>query len=101
MKIKKGDTVKIIKGKDAGKTGKVLHVFPDVNKLSVEGLNLFKKHARPKKQGEKGEVIQVTRPFSASNAMIVCSSCKKPTRIGSKKEGEKKFRMCRKCKALF
>ncbi len=101
MKIKKGDTVKIIKGKDAGKTGKVLRVFPDINKLSVEGLNLFKKHVRPKKQGEKGEVVQVTRPLFVSNAMIVCPSCKKPTRVGSKKEGDKKFRLCRKCKATF
>ena len=109
MKLHKGDTVKIIKGKDSGKTGKIIRVLfskggsasggSDKNKIVVEGLNVFKKHARPKKQGEKGEVVRVSRPLHASNAMIICGSCKKPTRIGVKIEEKNKFRICKKCKA--
>ncbi len=99
MKLRKGDTVKIIKGKDRGKTGKVSTVFPAKDKLSVEGLNLFKKHVRPKKQGEKGETVMVSRPMSASNVMIICSSCGKAVRIGFTIEEKSKFRQCKKCKA--
>ena len=99
MKLHKGDTVKIIKGKDSGKTGKIIRVLRDKDKIVVEGLNIFKKHARPKKQGEKGEVVRVSRPLHASNAMIICGSCKKPTRIGVKIEEKNKFRICKKCKA--
>ena len=99
MKLHKGDTVKIIKGKDSGKTGKIIRVLSDRNKIVVEGLNTFKKHVRPKKQGEKGEVVLVSRPLYASNVKILCGSCKKPTRIGAKIEEKNKFRICRKCGA--
>lgn len=97
MKIKKGDNVKIIKGKDNGKNGKVLRVFPQDNKILVEGLNMFKKHSRPKKQGEKGEVIQITRPLAVSNAMIICNACSKTTRVGYKITNGAKERFCKKC----
>lgn len=101
MNIKKGDTVKILKGKDNGKSGKVIKVFPETNKIMVEGINLFKKHIRPKRQGEKGDVIQVARPLNASNAAVLCSACSKATRIGYIKEGEKKVRVCKKCKTAI
>ena len=97
MKIKKGDTVKIMAGKDKGKTGKVSKVIPAEGKIIVEGINIKKKHMRPKKQRQKGQIIQVSAPFYASSAMIVCSSCGKTARIGYKKEGEKKIRVCKKC----
>ena len=99
MKIHKGDIVKIISGKDRGKSGKVIQVLPDRNALIVDGINTFKKHRRSKKQGEKGETVMVIRPFAASNAMLTCSSCKKATRVGYRMEGEKKVRYCKKCES--
>ncbi len=99
MNIKKGDTVKILGGKDRGKTAAVLAVFPDENKISVEGVNRYKKRARPKKQGQKGETVLVVRPLSASNAAIVCQNCKRPTRVGYRLEGNAKVRYCKKCQA--
>lgn len=97
MKIKKGDNVLIIKGKDRGKSGKVIKVLPKENKVVVEGLNLFKKHQRPKKEGTKGEIVMVPRPISASNVMIVCKNCNRPTRIGYTIAGEVKERICKRC----
>ena len=99
MNIKKGDTVKIMTGKNRGKTGKVVKIHPEENRISVEGINLYKKHVRPKREGEKGETVQVLRPFNASNAAVVCSSCGKMTRIGYGFVNGKKFRSCVKCKA--
>lgn len=99
MKFKKGDTVKITTGKDAGKTGKVIHVDSKAGKIVVEGANIFKKHAKPRTQNEKGQIVNVPRPLNASNALIVCPSCHKTTRIGTRIEGAKKERICKKCKA--
>ena len=99
MNIRKNDTIQIIAGKDKGKQGKVLKVFPDKEKVLVHGLNMFKKHKRPTKQNEKGEIISISRPFDVSNAMIVCGSCGKPVRVGYKQEGETKIRYCKKCQA--
>jgi large subunit ribosomal protein L24 len=101
MNIKKGDNVKIISGKDRGKTGKVIRVDINNGKLSVEGLNLFKKHVRPKRQGEKGETVQLPRPMNVSNVMLLCSSCHKATRVGFRMNGEKKTRYCKKCQAAI
>lgn len=97
MKIRKGDTVRIMVGKDAGKSGKILHVYSTINKVLVEGLNLFKKHRRPRKQGEKGEIVSVARPLRVANVSLVCSNCNKPVRVGYKIEGLKKIRTCKKC----
>jgi len=97
MKIKKGDTVKIICGKDKGKSGKVLKVLPKDNKIIVDGLNLAKKHRKPRRQGEKGEIIQIPRPIDSSNVMLVCPSCLKATRVGYKILESEKKRVCKKC----
>lgn len=99
MKIKKNDTVQIITGKDRGKTGKVLKVFPQKGSILIDGLNIYKKHAKPKKQGEKGQIVLVPRPINVSNVMIVCSACNKNTKVGYKSENKNKVRYCRKCKA--
>lgn len=101
MKIKKGDQVKIRSGRDKGKTGAVIHVFPEDNLLTVEGLNLFKKRTRPKQKGKKGETVLVARPLPASRVGLVCGSCKNPTRIGFRLEGERKVRYCKKCEAAL
>ncbi len=76
MKIIKGDTVKIISGKDRGKTGKIFTRCQSVGKVIVDGLNLFKKQCASKKQGEKGTDDSVPRPLGISKVMLVCSSCK-------------------------
>jgi large subunit ribosomal protein L24 len=99
MRIKKGDTVKILLGKDHGKTGKVQHVDPKGERVTLENLNLMKKHVRPRKQGEKGEVVQVPRPIRVSNVALVCPSCGKATRVGARLEGKSKVRFCKKCNA--
>ena len=89
----------MLSGKDKGKKGKVILVFPDGNKLLVEGLNLVKKHLRPKKQGQKGQVISKERAVSVSSVAMICKSCGKQTRLGYKVDGENKMRICRKCGA--
>ena len=67
MNIKKGDSVTVIAGKDSGKTGKVVKVFPKLNRVLVEGVNMFKKHKRPTKQGEKGQIVSIARTIHRSN----------------------------------
>ncbi len=99
MKIKKGDNVKMLAGKDRGKTGKVIRVDQGSGRVAIEGLNVWKKHARPRRQGEKGEIVSVTRPVQASKVALVCSSCHAATRIGMRLEGGKKQRVCKKCGA--
>ena len=101
MNIKKGDNVKILNGKDNGKTGRVISVEIKRGRVLVEGVNLYKKHVRPKRAGEKGQVVQLPRPLNVSNIAIVCQGCHKATRIGHRIEGEKKVRFCKKCKTTI
>lgn len=96
MKIKKGDTVIIISGKDRGKKGKVLDSLPKKERILVEGINLRKKHQKPKRSGEKGQIIEMPLPIHISNVKLICPKCGKPTRIGHK-IGDKNFRICKKC----
>lgn len=84
MKIKKGDKVKILSGKDKGKTGKVLQILTKRNKISVEGVNLLYKNVRPKRQGEKGQKIQFPAPMAISNVAILDPKTNKQTRVGYK-----------------
>ncbi len=97
MKLKKGDTVAIIKGKDRGKTGKILRVLRYQNKVFVEGVNMKKRHMRPRKAGQKGEVITISHPFALANVMLVCNHCGKKTRVGYRISGIQKLRICKKC----
>ncbi|MBI2035075.1 MAG: 50S ribosomal protein L24 [Candidatus Liptonbacteria bacterium] len=101
MNIKKGDTVKILAGKDRGKTGKILKMLLPGGKVIVDGINIYKKHTRPKRQGEKGEVVSLPRPIGISNVQAVCQNCGKATRIGIRIDGEKKIRYCKKCEGLL
>lgn len=101
MKIRKGDNVKIVSGKDRGKTGTVLNAMPTTDTIMIDGLNMFKKRSRPKKQGEKGQTVLVPRPLAASKVMLICASCKKPTRVGHRMEGTRKVRYCKKCKSTI
>lgn len=97
MKLKKGDNILIISGKDRGRKGKVLEILPKEGKIVVEGLNTQKKHRKPRRQGQKGEIVEVAVPISASNVKIICTKCVKPVRIGYKVTGDKKYRICKKC----
>lgn len=101
MKIKKGDNVLVISGKDKGKKGKVIGSFSNKRSVLVEGVNLRKKHVKPKKQGEKGQVVQLPALIDSSNLKVVCSKCQKPSRIGYKIEGKNKYRICKKCKQIL
>ena len=101
MKFKKGDSVLIIAGKDKGRTGKIIKSIPKELKILVEGINLKKKHVRPKKQGEKGQVVEIPAAIDISNVKIVCPKCGKATRVGYLLEGENKNRICKKCKGII
>lgn len=100
MKIKKGDNVRMLGGKDRGKTGVVVRVIPDDNAVVVEGLNLIKRHTRARRQGQKGQIISKERAVSASSVALVCKACGKPTRVGHRVlENGSKVRICKKCGA--
>ncbi len=97
MKIKKGDTVLIISGKDKGKKAKVLESFPRQNKIIVEGINLVKRHRRPRREREKGQIVEVPKPINVSNVKLVCPKCGRPTRLGYRLTEKGKHRICKKC----
>jgi len=99
IRIKKNDTVMIIKGRDRGKTGRIMRVLSNETKAIIEGRNLVKKHSRKSQQNPQGGIIQIESPIHVSNLMPVCPKCNKPVRVGSivEKDG-KKLRVCKKCK---
>lgn len=98
MRLKKGDLVVIITGKDRGKKGKVLEVSRPSQRIVVEGLNVRTRNVRGRRQGEKGQRIEFSAPMHESNVMIVCPKCSKPTRLGVRRTGDKAVRFCRRCK---
>lgn len=97
MKIKKGDNVLIIAGKDKGKTGKVFKSMPKDEKVLIEGVNIVTKSVRAKKQGEKGQFVKIPLPIDVSNVKFICPKCGKATRVGYKVENDNKSRICKKC----
>lgn len=97
MSIKKGDMVKVLAGKEKGKSGKVLEVFPKTSRLSVEGMNIHVRFSRPKKQGEKGQRLELPAPLNVSKVMLICSNCGKPTRIGHELTAAGNMRKCKQC----
>ncbi|MCI8700054.1 MAG: 50S ribosomal protein L24 [Clostridia bacterium] len=99
MKIKKGDTVQVLSGNDKGKTGEVLEVMPKTQRVVVKGINIRKKHVKPRKQGEQGGIIPVECAVLASKVNVVCPKCGKATRIGYSVEKDEKVRICKKCGA--
>jgi large subunit ribosomal protein L24 len=96
MKIRKDDKVIVISGKDKGKTGKVLHAYPRVNKVIVAGVNIKKVHKRATKSNEKGQIIEQAAPIHVSNVMFADPKTDKPSRIGYGKTGDKKVRISKK-----
>lgn len=97
MKLKKNDMVIIISGKDKGKRGKILRVLPKENKIMVEGVFIMKKHMRPRRQGEKGQRVEIPGFIDASNAKFICPKCGQPARVGYKLTDKSKYRLCKKC----
>ncbi len=95
-KLKKDDLVQVIAGKEKGKSGKILKIDREKGKVLVAGLNMVKKARKPRRQGEKGGIVDIEAPIDISNVMIVCKKCG-PTRIGIEGTGDKKVRKCKKC----
>jgi len=98
LSVKKGDTVLVIAGKDNGKKGKIVQVLPKENRVVVEGVNVVKRHTRPSQKLPQGGIVEKEAPIHASNVMVICPSCGKPTRVGKKFLADgSKIRVCKKC----
>lgn len=102
MKLIKNDEVKVVAGKDKGKTGKVEKVFSKEAKVLVAEVNQYKRHVKGGYGGQKSEIMTITKPLPVSNVQLICPKCKKLTRVGYKIESAKngavsKVRICRKC----
>jgi len=97
MKLKKGDLIKVVSGKDRGKTGKIEKVLPKLRKVLVSGVNQYKRHLKAKTQGQTSEIVTIAKPLSEQNVAVVCPNCKLQTRIGFAMEKNGKIRVCRKC----
>lgn len=97
MKLKKNDDVKVVRGKEAGKTGKIIRVFAKEGLVVVEGLNQYKRHVKARTQGQKSEIVTITKPLPVANVMLVCPKCNKPTRVGFTDVKGAKERICKQC----
>ncbi len=98
MKFHKGDTILVTAGKDKGRQGQIERIFRDTDLLLVPGVNQFKRHRKPTGEDRPGEIVTLSRPMPTGNIALVCPKCKLPTRIGFRLDGDKKIRICRKCK---
>ncbi len=99
MKLKLKDKVTVISGKDKGQTSEIEKVYPKSGKVTVKGLNVYKKHVKKSESFPQGGVVPLSRPLHAGKVMLVCPHCKEKTRIGYTTDSKgRKFRMCRKCK---
>ena len=101
MKVKKNDTVLVLTGKDAGKTGSVVAALPKANKVIVDGVNIQKKHKKARSAQDVSEIQSKPGAIDASNVMVICPTCGKATRVAYMVEGDKKVRTCKKCKAVL
>lgn len=101
MKLKKGDTVKVIRGKDLGKTGKIEKVFSKVNKVLIAGVNQYKRHLKARSQRQPSEIVTIIKPLPVSNVVPICPKCNLATRVGFSYEDDKKSRICKKCKQII
>ena len=99
MKLRKGDNVIVLSGNDKGKTGEVLEIIPSTQKVIVKGVNIRKKHVKPRKAGEEGGIIPSEYPIHSSKVNVICPKCGKASKIGYVIEDGKKVRVCKKCGA--
>ncbi len=101
LHVKKDDLVMIVAGKDKGKSGKVLRVLPEKERVLVENLNLIKRHTRPSQANSEGGIIEKEAPIAISNVQLLCQGCNKPARTGIKVlENGNKVRFCKKCNEI-
>jgi large subunit ribosomal protein L24 len=99
MKVRKGDRVVVLQGKDRGKEGTVTFAYPKQERVIVDGVNIAKKHQKPTRATQQGGIIDKEMPIDASSVAIICPSCGKPTRVGHRFDTDgTKIRICRKCK---
>ncbi len=96
MKLKKGDKIQVMAGKDKGRTGEIEKVFPQKNQVLIPGINVYKKHMRSRGT-TKGGIIDIVKPLAAPKVALICPKCKRPTRIGYRFEEKNKVRICRHC----
>ncbi len=101
MKIKKGDTVKVLYGKDTGKQGTVVAVDIKNRRVVVEGVNIYKRHVKGDGKKKTSEILNITKSMDVSKVMLVCPSCGKTTRVSIKRENDKVERVCKKCKKVI
>lgn len=101
MKIKKGDQVVVVIGKDKGSKGKVEKVFPVDNQVLVMGVNIYKKHTKPAGEGKPGGIVDLVKPLNVAKVALICPKCGQKTRVGYQIMKEGKERICRKCKAII
>ena len=102
MKIRKNDTVQVMAGKDRGKRGKVRFAYPKKNRIIAEGINFIKKHSRARGQVRQAGIIDLEAQIDASNVMLLCGKCNRPTRVGfTFLDDGRKVRICRKCKEVI
>lgn len=99
MKVKKGDKVKIMAGKDKGRDGTVDRVYKKQNKVLIPGVNVYKRHVKKSQDNKEGGIIDIPRPLDVAKVMLICPKCKKLARVGYKIEKGKRFRICKKCKS--
>ena len=99
LKVRKGDIVQVIKGKDTGKKGKVLNIITESKRALVEAINLVKKHKKQTRQDQQGGIVSIEAPISVANLMLICKSCQRPVRVGfSILKDNTKVRICKSCK---
>ncbi len=102
MEIKKNDNVLVTSGKEKGKRGRVIEVYPALNRVLIEKLNMIKRHTRPNQQLKQGGIVEKESPISASNVKLICSKCDKPTTVTRKtQDGGKRARICKSCDATL
>ena len=101
MKIRRGDKVKVISGKDKGREGVVEKVYKKANKILIPGINIYKKHIKKNEKMPQGGIIEVPRPLDISKVMLICPKCGKTTRIRIERKDGKKIRLCKKCNSYI
>ncbi len=102
MQIRKNDTVMVVAGKEKGKKGRVIAVYPSTNRLLIEKLNMIKRHTRPNQQMRQGGIVEKESPISAANVRLICSKCDKPTAVSRQTPGDgPRVRVCKTCSATI
>jgi large subunit ribosomal protein L24 len=99
IRLKKGDQVLVITGKEKGKRGRIITVYPKESMVTIEGLHLVKKHRRPRRAGQKGEIVLLPRPVNIAKVQLVCPKCSQPTRVARKSVENRHARICKKCES--